>query len=173
MGLKKLRSLSITLASKCGYSDRLGDLSKLQEHPTLKDIRLILDWEEEDQWLFFRAVSLPLTKGLCSFFATQQLKVLNLVFNTQAEVKILFLVTLTCVPCNLQEARTSQYHTACGLVTKGRTILDDLLNLPHSPQTRDGVVNKPSVSIELFVNTSHQSLITVQPVLHLCVAITK
>ena len=57
MGLKKLRTLSILLETDCNESDCLGDLSKLQKHPSLQEICLISDWEEKKKMLFFGKAS--------------------------------------------------------------------------------------------------------------------
>ena len=88
MGLKKLKTLSITLARITGGSDRQGDLSKLQKHPCLQEIRLISNGGQEVIGVFEKSVSVPLTRNLCNFFAAQQLKVLNLMFRTHVEVNI-------------------------------------------------------------------------------------
>ena len=87
MGLKKLRTLNITMAANfCGEDDRQVHMCKLQKHPTLKEIRLNS---------FRLAADVTLTESLCSFFAMQQLKVLHLIFQTQVGVSIpRFLATL-------------------------------------------------------------------------------
>ena len=93
MGLKRLRTLNMTPAAEfCGGDDRQVDICKLQNHPTLKEIRLNS---------FRSAADVTLTESLCSFFAMQQLKVLHLIFKTQVGVSIpRFLATLlSCCLC--------------------------------------------------------------------------
>ena len=113
MGLKKLRSLTITLEQDCRETDSSGDLCKLQKHPALQEIRLLLSAKIEGFWAFGEEASVPVARGLCSFYASQQLKVLHLIVSkARAKVNIQrFHSVLFC--CNImQKAETSQYRAA-------------------------------------------------------------
>ena len=138
MGLKKLKTLNIILVRDFRGSDRRGDLCKLREHPSLQDIRLISNGGEEVGGLYLKAVDVPLEISLCSFFAMQQLKVLNLLFRTtKGKVKIQhFLQSFFHCSHYLQEAGISQYSAVVNFVGIKE---GSLVNLPCNPQHGDGI----------------------------------
>ena len=104
MGLEKLRSLTINLESQRQERIYPGNLHKLQQHPSLQEIRLF----GKGTWVIPRLGSVPLTKNLCSFLATEQLKVLSLNFKG-AGTKVMIQCYLSILfPCCKQCAEASK-----------------------------------------------------------------